>query len=147
MLMTSAWLLAAHAADPMTPLAQSPAAGLLARPVTLRGTLGTDKIQMQLHLKASPEEGIEGNYLLFGQSSKVLLAGETENDDLSMEESIDGSVISGQWDGKIEANTIRGTWLSADGSVSKPFELHVVPTAGLAAQKPPAKKFARIARH
>ena len=130
------------AAEPATPLAQSPAAALLARPATLRGTLGDAKVQMHLRLKVPADEGIEGDYFLFGQNLNVLLAGETENDVLTMEESENGSDISGQWNGKIEGRIIRGTWSSADGSVTKHFELTVVPTAATAVKKVASKKIA-----
>lgn len=137
----------ASAADPATPLAQSPAAALLAQPVTFSGTLGNQKIQMHLRLKTPVEEGIEGDYFLFGQSRKILLAGETENDILAMEESENGSDISGQWDGKIEGRSLRGIWQSADGTMQKPFELHAVPIAAVATKKHLAKKIERIAAH
>ena len=112
------------------PLAQSPAAALLARPVLLRGTLGEARIEMQLHMKANPDEGIEGDYRRADRSGRILLAGETENNAIALEESENGSDISGQWDGRVEGSIVRGTWLSADGSISKAFELKVVqPTA------------------
>ena len=132
---------------PTVPMAQSPAAALLGQPATLRGTLGTTRIQMQLRLKVPIEDGIEGDYFLFGQTRKILLAGETENDILTMEESENGTDISGQWDGKIDGHTIRGTWQSADGSISKPFELTITRGTAVASKKPPSKRIARQLSH
>jgi hypothetical protein len=126
------------------PLAQSPAAALLAQPATLRGTLGTQPVQMHLQLKVPADEGVEGNYFLFGQTHKILLAGETDNDVLALEESENGSDISGLWDGKIAGRSVRGTWSSADGSVSKPFELTVVPDAALASKSRSGKKAMKV---
>ena len=120
---------------PAAPLAQSPAAALLARPVTLRGKLADQPIQMHLRLKAQADEGIEGEYFLFGRSQKVLLAGEADNNTLTMEESENGTDISGQWDGRIEGNMIRGTWTAADNVTTKPFELNVLREAAVAERK------------
>ena len=127
------------------PLVHSPAASLLAKPVTLRGKLGDQAIQVHLHLKEQIDEGIEGDYFLFGRTQKILLAGEVDNNTLSMEESENGTDISGQWDGKIDGNMIRGTWTSADASVTKPFEVAAVDTAAVAAAVP--KKIGKAVRH
>jgi hypothetical protein len=124
---------------PAAPLAQSPAAALLARPVTLRGKLAEQPIQMHLRLKAQAEEGIEGEYFLFGRTQKVLLAGEADNNTLTMEESENGTDISGQWDGRIEGNVVRGTWTAADNVTIKPFELSVIRDAAVAEKKPRQK--------
>jgi hypothetical protein len=115
---------AAQAAD------MSPAAGgMFARPVVLRGTLGSAQIQMSLQPKSDPAEGIEGEYIVFGRSGRILLAGETESGGLLMEESENGTDVSGQWEGQQEGAAVRGTWQSADGSVSKPFVLTPVDPA------------------
>jgi hypothetical protein len=108
----------------------SPAAGgIFARPVVLRGTLGDAQIQMKLQPKADPAEGIEGEYIVFGRSGHILLAGETESSGLLMEESENGTDVSGQWEGQQDGAAVRGTWQSADGSVSKPFVLSPVDPA------------------
>jgi hypothetical protein len=108
----------------------SPAAGgIFARPVVLRGTLGEAQIQMKLQPKADPAEGIEGEYIVFGRSGHILLAGETESSGLLMEESENGTDVSGQWEGQQDGAAVRGTWQSADGSVSKPFVLSPVDPA------------------
>jgi hypothetical protein len=114
----------AQAAD-----ASAAAGGMFARPVMLRGTLGTAQIQMKLQPKEDPAEGIEGDYIVFGRSGHILLAGETESGGLLMEESENGTDVSGQWEGQQEGSAVRGTWQSADGSVSKPFVLTPVEPA------------------
>ena len=109
--------------------ADAAAGGLFSHPVLLRGTLGTAQIQMKLQPKADPAEGIEGEYIVFGRSGHILLAGETESGGLLMEESENGTDFSGQWEGQQDGAAVRGTWQSADGSVSKPFVLTPVDPA------------------
>src|ERR1700709_1417899 len=75
--------------------AEARLAQLLARPVTLRGTLDGAPFQMDLRLKPDETEALEGSYFLFGQSRKVMLAGEFEQDALMMEESANGKDVSG----------------------------------------------------
>jgi hypothetical protein len=101
------------------------ASGPFARPLTLRGKLGDKSIQMRLRPKPQADEGLEGEYFYFGRSAKILLAGEADGDDLVMEESENGTDVSGQWEGKRQGDSLRGTWTSADGTVTRPFELHI----------------------
>jgi hypothetical protein len=110
---------------------QAPADKLLASgPLLLRGTLGNDQVQASLRAKADPNEGFEGDYFLFGHSQKVLLAGEIEGADIFMEESINGTDVSGQWNGKLDGNVVSGTWQSADGLVTKPFTIKIMRISG-----------------
>src|SRR5579864_1963214 len=68
---------------------KTPVSGyLFARPLTFRGTLGDATIEMHLQLKPDPTEGLQGTYFTTGQSAKVLLAGEYEDGDVLMEESV-----------------------------------------------------------
>ncbi|WP_420475107.1 hypothetical protein [Noviherbaspirillum sp. ST9] len=99
---------------------------LFVKPVALRGTLGSEQIQMNLRTKEEFEDGIEGDYFVFGSSQKVLLAGEIEGEDLFLEESVNGTDVSGQWEGKMTGDVLRGEWQSADGKVSKPFQVRIV---------------------
>jgi hypothetical protein len=99
--------------------------GPFARPLTLRGKLGEKSIQMRLRPKPQADEGLEGEYFYFGRSAKILLAGEAEGDDLVMEESENGTDVSGQWEGKRQGDSLRGTWTSADGTETRPFDLHI----------------------
>lgn len=100
---------------------------LFQKPVALRGSLGDVEIQVNIRPKPEADEGHEGDYFIFGSANKILLAGEVAGDMLFMEESENGTDISGQWDGKLEGDTLAGTWMSPDGSITKPFSLKVVP--------------------
>jgi hypothetical protein len=99
---------------------------LQAGPLFFRGTLGEDQVQANLHAKADIGEGFEGDYFLFGHSQKVLLAGEIDGDDIFMEESVNGTDVSGQWNGKLDGDVASGTWQSADGLITKPFTMKIV---------------------
>jgi hypothetical protein len=101
--------------------------------VVLRGTLGDATIQMQVRPKADPTEGIEGAYIVFGRSGQILLAGETDGDSLLMEESENGTDVSGQWEGRQQGGEVRGTWQSADGAVSRQFVLRAIDAGSAAA--------------
>lgn len=120
--------------------AQDAAGGLFARPVVLRGTLGDANIQMQVQPKADPGEGIEGSYIVFGRSGQILLAGETDGDSLLMEESENGTDVSGQWEGRQEGGEVRGTWQSADGALSKQFVLKPVGAGQATAATRPTRR-------
>ncbi len=100
-----------------------PAAGLV-----LRGTLGSVPVQMNLRLKPN-DEGVEGDYFVFGQGRKILLAGEFDKDSFWMEESANGTDVSGQWEGERRGNVLSGTWRGANESDQRPFILNVVKPA------------------
>jgi hypothetical protein len=135
---------AVAAADMPTKSPASP----FARPLLLRGTLGDAQIQVTLRAKADIEDGIEGDYFVFGSSQKVLLAGEVEGSDMFLEESENGTDVSGQWNGSfssdtIKGDTISGDWLSADGSVTKPFMLKAMRAAAQPEQAKQPRSAAR----
>jgi hypothetical protein len=117
--------LAGNQAPSAPTLSAAAGTGPFARPLTLRGKLGDKSIQMRLRPKEQVDEGLEGEYFYFGRSTKILLAGEADGDDLMMEESENGTDVSGQWEGKRQGDALRGTWTSADGSVTRPFDLHI----------------------
>jgi hypothetical protein len=129
--MSSAVFAADDAALPTTGATNAPAAAttspLFLKPVFLRGTLGDQNVQVNVRPKEQIDEGLEGEYFVFGRSLKILLAGEMEGVTLFMEESENGTDISGQWDGKLNGDTLTGSWMSADGTVTKPFSLKVIP--------------------
>jgi hypothetical protein len=122
-------LLACALSLPLLCGAQSAPAGKLMLPAALRGTLGSDQIQMNLRAKQEFEDGIEGEYFLFGGSRNVLLAGEIEDGEVFMEESENGTDVSGQWNGKLDGELFNGEWTSADGAVKKPFNIFIVRAA------------------
>jgi hypothetical protein len=113
-------------AVPAQTVAPSPLASLFAKPVVLRGTLGDMQVQLNVRPKEVADEGLEGNYIVFGRSGNILLAGETEDNTLFFEESENGTDISGQWDGSLQGDVLSGTWTSADGQITKPFSLRVL---------------------
>ena len=108
------------------------------QPVALRGSLGDVAVQVRLRVKDDYAEGLEGEYFRFGRSQQILLAGEMDADGIFIEESENGTDISGQWEGKLDGESIRGTWTSADGDVTKPFMLS--PMRLPVAPKPATKK-------
>jgi hypothetical protein len=95
-----------------------------------RGTLGDGVVQMTLSHDADDPDHLLGEYFIFGGGNTVLLAGEISDDNFYMEESQDGSAISGYWEGKlvIEGNKgfIIGTWMNNEESIKKPFKLERV---------------------
>lgn len=105
------------------------AAKLFSRPVQLRGTLGQRKVQMQLRPHAEFEDSVQGEYFAFGQSQKIALAGEYQGDELAMEESVNGTNVSGQWNGRLVGNTYSGSWYAEDESSAIPFVLTVFDAA------------------
>lgn len=104
-------------------------AAAAAKPATLRGTLGSEQVQATIRPKYPAEDGVEGSYFIFGGKQNILLAGEIEGESLWMEESENGVDVSGQWEGTRKGDLIEGTWQSVDGSVSKPFQLKIMPPA------------------
>lgn len=97
-------------------------------PVALRGTLGNDRVQVTLRAKTDGSGGVEGDYFIFGSGwRQILLAGEIEGNDVFLEESENGTDVSGHWDGTMSGDTISGTWQPAGGSESKPFTLKLMP--------------------
>jgi hypothetical protein len=124
------------------PVVSAPMPALFLKPVSFRGAVGDVQVQVNLRPKADIEEGIEGEYFIFGNSHKILLAGEVEGDQLLMEESENGTNISGQWDGQLDGDSISGLWTSADGAITKPFTLKAIVLKQSAAPARAAKKVA-----
>ncbi|PXX47316.1 hypothetical protein DFR42_101894 [Undibacterium pigrum] len=104
-----------------------------AREIEFQGRMGDDKIRMHLQPKTEDRDSVEGSYVVAGgkrnQGKKIFLAGEVSGNKLSMEESEDGVDVSGQWDGELKDNVIRGIWQSDDGKVSKEFVLELLPVS------------------
>lgn len=116
-------------AKPAVPAMSGPSLGYFSKPLSLRGKLGDDPVQMHLQPKTEEIDSVEGSYEVRGHAGKILLAGEVTGEALTMEESQDGVDVSGQWDGKLEGKMLRGTWTSDDGSISKPFTLELQATS------------------
>lgn len=122
------WLLAAAGLLLFTGAVFADDAGIPAAGLLLRGTLGSEPVQMHLRLKPN-DEGVEGDYFVFGQGQKILLAGEFDKDGFWMEESANGTDVSGQWEGERRGNVLSGTWRGANPSDERPFILNVVKPA------------------
>lgn len=89
----------------------------------LQGTLGTRRIQMRLAPDPEAPESLVGSYFVFGEGKTIQVAGEYEGSELSMEESHDGTEVSGVWIGRVDENGISGTWRDGDGGNPQPFSL------------------------
>ncbi len=133
---------AAQTAPKPAPAPGANVPALFHKPVFFRGVVGDINVQVNIRPKADIDEGIEGEYFIFGNSHKILLAGEIEGDQLFMEESENGTNISGQWDGKLEGDSLVGSWMSADGTITKPFTLKAVVQKPAAVPAHAAKKAA-----
>ena len=125
------WFIALAFCLPMAGIAEPSGKALFAKPVVLRGMLGETQIQANLRAKEDLEDGFEGEYFLFGQSQKILMVGEIDGDEFLAEESTNGTDVSGQWIGKLAGDTISGEWESADGEITKPFQLRVMPAGAV----------------
>ncbi|MFZ6656133.1 hypothetical protein [Undibacterium sp. TJN19] len=116
-----------------------------AQPIELRGKMGGEQIRMHLQPKTEDRDSVEGSYVVLSgkrnQGKKILLAGEVSGNKLSMEESEDGVDVSGQWDGELKGNTIRGIWQSDDGKISMDFVIELLPPPKL--KKTPASTKAK----
>jgi hypothetical protein len=95
-----------------------------------RGTLGDERVQMTLTPKPSETGGYSGEYFVFGGGRNILLAGEVDGESFFLEESEDGTAVSGTWDGQFVVEEDRGyvvgTWHNADETLSKAFRLERV---------------------
>lgn len=100
--------------------------GPFVEPQVLNGVLGGAPIQMQLRPKPDIEDGLEGHYFLFGQSHQILLAGDAVGDQLLMEESVNGTDVSGDWIGTRQGNIVTGEWQPARGGEAKLFRLEIL---------------------
>ncbi|HWT71212.1 MAG TPA: hypothetical protein VN361_03405 [Oxalicibacterium sp.] len=92
----------------------------------MRGTLGEQQVQLSVRQKEVADEGLEGSYFVFGRSANILVAGDAEGDALFLEESENGTDISGHWEGKLQGDAVSGTWTAADGETTRPFTLRVM---------------------
>lgn len=108
---------------------QTESANLFQSPLVLRGTLGAEQVQMRLRPKAVAEEGVEGEYFVFGRTGNILLAGEPDGANLYMEESENGKDVSGLWNAKVEGDTLSGEWTAVDGGAAKRFVLKIMQPA------------------
>ena len=130
------------ALPPARPLTPNPAYARFPRYV---GTLGDKQIEMKLGAKTDERTGVHGEYRFAGASTVILVAGDRDGDTLEIEESNDGTHITGNWVGKFAADgSVSGERMNADDSNPVPFDLKPVgsgsgaaPAAGTVAPKTP----------
>ena len=109
------------ALPPAKPLTPNPA---YARFPTYVGTLGDKQIEMKLGAKTDERTGVHGEYRIAGASTVILVAGDRDGDTLEIEESNDGTHITGNWVGKFAADgSLAGERMNVDDSDPQPFDL------------------------
>lgn len=94
------------------------------------GALGKRAIVLHLGEKTGPDDagGLHGEYQFQDNGQVILVAGDGDNGVVELDESDDGTRISGQWVGKLNADgTFKGVWSNVDESVTESIELHRVP--------------------
>jgi hypothetical protein len=95
------------------------------------GTLGSRRIVLRLGRKAEADDptGVHGEYQFVDTGEVVLVAGDREGDVLEIEDSDDGSTITGNWVGRFGSDgSLTGQRMNPDDSGPQPFVLH--PLAG-----------------
>ena len=109
------------------------------------GTLGTRQIVLRLGAKTDDPSGVHGEYQYTDTGEVILIAGDRDGDTLEVEESNDGTHITGNWVGKFAADgSLAGDRMNVDDSDPQPFDLRPlaagqpVPAPGTPAQPPAA---------
>ncbi|CAG2145000.1 hypothetical protein LMG31506_03116 [Cupriavidus yeoncheonensis] len=89
------------------------------------GKLGDKPVRLRIGPKPDERDSLRGEYTTNGVPGVRLLAGEWEDGSFLMEESDDGTRVSGNWEGTIDASgAVRGTWTDAfDQAVVLPFSI------------------------
>ena len=136
------------ALPPQKPLTPNPEYARFPRYV---GTLGDRQIEMKLGAKTDEPSGVHGEYKFAGSPNVILVAGDRDGATLEIEESNDGTHITGNWVGKFAADgSVSGERMDPDDSNAQPFELRPAvagqklpplpgaPAAGAAKAPPPA---------
>ncbi|RZT42315.1 hypothetical protein [Cupriavidus agavae] len=141
-----------------TTLSTGPAGVLVARPEYAQypvyvGTLGDKPVRMRVAPKSDTRDSLQGEYSIGDGKGVRLLSGEWENGNFLMEESDDGTRVSGNWDGQIDRNgAVRGTWTDPyDPAIVLPFFIRpfggylvippfdMAPNSGVTYAPPPPK--------
>jgi hypothetical protein len=94
------------------------------------GTLGKRAIVLRLGAKTGPDDGggLHGEYQFSDTQDVRLVAGDSgDGGVIELDESDDGTRISGQWVGKLAPNgDFKGVWSNVDESVTESIDLHRV---------------------
>ncbi|CAB3716686.1 hypothetical protein [Paraburkholderia rhynchosiae] len=101
------------------------------------GKLGSRQIVLRLGPKTDDSSGVHGEYQFTDTGEVILIAGDRDGDTLEVEESNDGTHITGNWVGKFAADgSVAGDRMNVDDSDPQPFDLkplaagQAVPAAG-----------------
>ncbi|SAK94485.1 hypothetical protein AWB79_07104 [Caballeronia hypogeia] len=122
------------ALPPAKPLTPNPEYARFPRYV---GTLGDRQIEMKLGAKTDEPSGVHGEYTFVGSPAVILVAGDRDGDTLEIEESNDGTHITGNWIGKFAPDgSVSGERMNPDDSNPQPFDLR--PAAAGAKLPPPS---------
>jgi hypothetical protein len=152
--MIAAAALAVAAAMPVATHAESDAVKALAAPPPIQlplkpspefakfpqyaGTLGKRQIVLRLGAKTDDPSGVHGEYQFADTGEVILIAGDRDGDTLEVEESNDGTHITGNWVGKFAADgTLSAERMNVDDSDPQPVDLR--PLAAGAPVPPPAQ--------
>jgi hypothetical protein len=115
-------------AAPTLPLRPDPAFASLPR---YSGTLGGRRIEMKLGPKADDPGGVQGEYNFVGVPGVILVAGDHYGTTLEIEESDDGTHISGNWVGRFNADgSVGGQRLNDDETNPQEFMLRPIARSG-----------------
>jgi len=90
------------------------------------GTLGKRQIVLRLGKKTDPDDagGVHGEYQFADTGEVILIAGDRDGDTLEVEESNDGTHITGNWVGKFAADgSVEGERMNVDDSDPQEFSL------------------------
>ncbi|SOY85575.1 hypothetical protein [Cupriavidus taiwanensis] len=139
---------AALSTGPARPLAPRPEYASL--PVYV-GKVGDQPVRLRLGPKPDERDSVRGEYSGRGAGVR-LLAGEWDGGAFLMEESDDGTRVSGNWEGTIDASgAVRGTWTDAfNPAIVLPFFIRplgllvippfdMTPSSGVTYAPPPPK--------
>ncbi|MGF6771360.1 hypothetical protein P3T18_003839 [Paraburkholderia sp. GAS199] len=120
------------------------------------GMLGSRQIVLRLGAKTDDPAGVHGEYQYTDTGEVILIAGDRDGDTLEVEESNDGTHITGNWVGKFAADgSVQGERMNVDDSDPRDFDLkplaagQAVPPPGapaVAASAPDAKEGATAPR-
>jgi len=90
------------------------------------GILGSRKIELLLGPKSDDPSGLHGEYHVLDTGEVVLVAGDRDGDTLALEESDDGTHITGQWVGQFSNNGgLTGDRMNDDETETQPYTLHL----------------------
>lgn len=100
-----------NAAETPQPLTPQPA---YARYPRYTGTIGDQAIHMRLAPKPDERDSVHGEYSFGNARAVQLVTGEFADGTFLMEESDDGTTVTGAWEGRVDARgVVRGQWTDA----------------------------------